>query len=163
MAQIQPVPLTPSLRRALDERLLLIYTGQRRLAKDLLRSMMARYMARDPQMLSMLGEIASLAREMHAALLAQDLDAFGALIAQHWGINVRMDPGCTNPFIDDLLAFCRPYLSGAKLAGAGGGGFAVGLARDADAAKALRLALAVRYPQSEVRPWPCAVAQTAVE
>jgi len=163
VAHIEPVPLTPSLKRALDERLLLIYTGQRRLAKDLLRAMMGRYMARDPEMLSMLGDIASLARQMHRALLAADLDAFGALVAQHWEINKRMDPGCTNPFIDDLLALCQPYLCGAKLAGAGGGGFALALARDAAAAQALRSALAIRHPQSEVRLWPCAVAQTAVQ
>jgi len=29
--------------------------------------------------------------------------------------------------------------------------------------RAPRAALAVRYPQSEVRPWPCALAETAVQ
>jgi len=157
VAHTQQVPLSATLRGMLDTRLLLIYTGQRRLAKDLLRTIMGRYMAREPEMVSLLADIAALAREMHKALLAEDCAGLGRLVAEHWEINKRMDPGCTNPFIDDLLAFCQPYVLGAKLSGAGGGGFAIALAHDEAAARELERQLQARYPQ-QVRVWPCAVA-----
>ncbi|HUV94436.1 MAG TPA: hypothetical protein VMX14_06335, partial [Anaerolineae bacterium] len=74
-------------------------------------------------------------------------------------INVRMDPGSTNPFIDALLDLCAPYTVGAKLAGAGGGGFAVLVTRDADASEALERALTERFKDGNVKPWPYTIAE----
>ena len=41
-----------------------------------------------------------------------------------------MDPGCSNPFIDRLFEVMHPYIDGGKLAGAGGGGFAMVIVKD---------------------------------
>jgi galactokinase/mevalonate kinase-like predicted kinase len=116
------VRLSPRTRAGLAERLLLVYTGQQRLARNLLRAVMARWMARDPEMVWILEEIARLATAMRDALETGDLDGFGALPGEHWALNKRMDPGCTNPFIDGLFEMLGPYINGGKLAGAGGGG-----------------------------------------
>ena len=153
-AHIERLPLSSALRQALDERLAIVYTGQRRLAKNLLRQVMGRWMARDPEMVGMLTEIARLAYAMQRALLDEDLDTLGELVAEHWLINKRMDPGCSNPFIDGLLALCQPFMRGAKLAGAGGGGFALLIAHDAAAVAALDRHLRERYPGGQVRLWP---------
>ena len=159
VADIQPVPLSPRLRQQLGERIRLVYTGQRRLAKDLLRAMMRRYMARDPDMVAMLRDIGELALAMRDALISNDLDTLGTLVREHWQINVRMDPGSSNPFIDALLDFCAPYMLGAKLAGAGGGGFAIVVTSDRDASGALQRALAERFKDGNVKPWPCTIAE----
>lgn len=158
---IERVALTPGIARELGERLVLVFTGQRRLAKNLLRSVMGRWMARDPEMVSILDEIAQLASEMRAQLEAGNLDKVGKLLGVHWEINKRMDPGCTNPFIDGLFDLAAPYLAGAKLAGAGGGGFAFGIARDAAARDELGAVLVGSYPRSGTRAWPCSVAEQA--
>lgn len=157
-AQIERLPMTPTLAEALNERLLLVYTGQRRLAKNLLRAVMGRWMTRDPEMVAMLADIAALAVQMQRALLAEDLDAFGALIGAHWQINKRMDAGCSNPFIDDLLALCAPYMVGAKLAGAGGGGYALVIAKDGGAARDLGEMLARRFGGGDAGLWGCTIA-----
>jgi fucokinase len=162
VAHLEPVPLTPTLKRALDERLVLVYTGQRRLAKNLLRAVMGRWMARDPQMVEVLHGMGRLALRIRDALVAEDLDTFGELIARHWEMYKLTDPGCTNPFIDSLLALCQPYMMGAKLAGAGGGGFAIVIARDASAALGLREAVKRRFPQGNVAVWDCEVAEEAL-
>ncbi len=162
VAHLEPVPLTPTLKRALDERLVLVYTGQRRLAKNLLRAVMGRWMARDPQMVEVLHGMGRLALRIRDALVAEDLDTFGELVAQHWEMYKLTDPGCTNPFIDSLLALCQPYMMGAKLAGAGGGGFAMVIARDARAALGLRDAVKRRFPQGNVAVWDCEVAEEAL-
>mgnify|MGYP000879542003 CR=1 FL=1 len=154
--EMAPVELSPAVRAELG-RLMLVYTGQQRLAKDLLRHIMGRWMARDPEMVSILAEIARLAVAMRDALLAGDVDGFGELLGEHWEINKRMDPGCTNPFIDGLFETMRPCIHGGKLAGAGGGGFAFVIGRGDHCMDVLSDALARRYPGTRVAVWPCAI------
>jgi fucokinase len=154
---VEPARMSPAVAEAFRRRLLLVYTGQQRLAKNLLRAITGRWMARDRQMVHHLSEIARLAVTMRDALGEGDLDGFGALLAEHWAINKRMDPGCTNPFIDELFETMKPYIDGGKLAGAGGGGFVIAFGRDAEAGRALSDALAARYPGTPVAVWPCAV------
>ncbi|MCX6031413.1 MAG: hypothetical protein NT169_19205 [Chloroflexi bacterium] len=154
---VEPVQLEPATAAGLRDRLLLVYTGQQRLAKNLLRAMMGRWMARDPEMVWLQAEIARLAVAMREALYAGDLDTFGALLGEHWVLNKRMDPGCTNPFIDDLFATMRPYVNGGKLAGAGGGGYAMVIARSRAASHDLAAALAGRYAGTPVGVWESGV------
>ncbi len=160
---VQPVHTAPSVAEAFGQRLLLVYTGQQRLAKNLLRSITSRWMARDREVVFFLGEIARLALAMRDALSAGDLDSFGALLAEHWARGKRMDPGCTNPFIDDLFETMRPYICGGKLAGAGGGGFVIAVTRSLEAVQALDLALAQRYPNTPVERWESAVPEVGLQ
>lgn len=160
--RIERLALAPEAREGLDGRLLLVYTGQQRLAKNLLRAVMGRWLAREPGVVSILEEITRLAREMRAALLAGDITGFGVLLSEHWALNKRMDPGCTNPFIDTLFETMAPYIDGGKLAGAGGGGFAIVVARDEGAGRDLAEALARHYPGVPVGIWPCAVPESGL-
>ena len=160
---VTPVQLSADVAAQLEKRLLLVYTGQRRLAKNLLRTVMARWMARDPEMTWIQGQIARLAVAMRDALLAGHLDELGGLLAEHWMLNKRMDPGCTNPFIDELFETMGPYICGGKLAGAGGGGFVIAVARSLEAVQALDLALAQRYPGTPVERWESAVPEVGLQ
>ncbi|MGC8781129.1 MAG: hypothetical protein ACP5UQ_09720, partial [Anaerolineae bacterium] len=160
--RVAPVALTAQTAADLADRLVLVYTGQQRLAKNLLRNVMIRWMTRDPEMVWIQKEIARLALAMRDALVAGDVDSFGVLLGEHWVLNKRMDPGCTNPFIDDLFDTMKPYICGGKLAGAGGGGYAMAIARSAEAAHDLAAALAARYPGTPVEMWPCAVPEEGV-
>jgi len=74
------------------------------------------------------------------------LEALGELLDRHWQLNQLLDPHTTNAPINAILDRARPYIYGAKLAGAGGGGFLMLLTRDAEAATALRAALAQEAP-----------------
>jgi fucokinase len=154
---VTPLTLSPETEATLRARLLLVYTGQQRLAKNLLQAVMRRWMARDPEMVWIQGEIARLARAMRDALASGDVDTFGELLSEHWALNKRMDAGCTNEFIDGLFAEMSPFVCGGKLAGAGGGGFAIVVARDEDAAGALGERLHERYGAAGAGIWPCAI------
>jgi fucokinase len=160
--QVEPVCMSASAKARLADRLMLIYTGQQRLAKNLLRAVMGRWMARDPEMTWIQQEIARLALAMRDALTMGDLGQFGALLGEHWALNKRMDPGCTNPFIDDLFELMEPYINGGKLAGAGGGGFAMVIARDEQAVGALTAKLESVYRGTSVAVWSCAVPEEGV-
>lgn len=160
--RVEPVRLSPETEAEISERLVVVYTGQQRLAKNLLQAVMGRWMARDPEMVWMLGEISRLAIAMRDALNAGDVSGFGALLQEHWAINRRMDPGCTNVFIDALFEEMRPHICGGKLAGAGGGGFAIVIARKADGRQALARALEARYPNTPVSIWQSAIPSEAM-
>jgi fucokinase len=151
---IEPLPLRPEVVEDLRRRLVLINTGQRRLAKGILRAIMGRFMSRDPEVVQILCGIRQIAAAQRTALERGDLDEVGRLMAEHWEMNKRMDPGTSNPSIDDLFRTCAPYASGAKLAGAGGGGFVILIARDEEAPARLAQVLESAYPSSDVAPWP---------
>jgi fucokinase len=160
--EVTSVSLSSRARAELEKRLVLVYTGQQRLAKNLLRLVVNRWLGRESEMVWLLNEIARLARAMRDALHAGDLDGFGALLGEHWALNKRMDAGCTNPFIDALFDEMAPHISGGKLAGAGGGGFAIVVTRESDGRQALARTLAARYPKTPVAVWPCAIASPAM-
>ena len=127
---------------AFAERFVLYYTGIRRIAKDLLAQVVGRYLAREVQTVQVLHSIKTLAVEMAHAMRESDWDYLGSLLDRHWLLNQILDPHTTNAPINALLEQVRPYISGAKLAGAGGGGFLMLLAKSPDDAQDLRRFLA---------------------
>jgi len=56
----------------------------------------------------------------------------------------------------------RPHMNGAKLAGAGGGGFAIVVARSIGAAHDLAAALETRYPGTPVEIWACGIPEVGM-
>jgi fucokinase len=124
------------------ERFVFYYTGIRRIAKDLLGQVVGRYLAREVKAVQVLHSIKTLAVEMAYAMKESDWDYLGSLLDRHWQLNQILDPHTTNAPINALLERVRPYVSGAKLAGAGGGGFLMLLAKTPDDAQDLRRFLA---------------------
>jgi galactokinase/mevalonate kinase-like predicted kinase len=84
---------------------------------------------------------------MSYAMAEGDWQHLGELLDRHWQLNQVLDPHTANAPIHAILERARPYIYGAKLAGAGGGGFLMLLARDAEAAAALRFALSQEAPE----------------
>ena len=139
--RVQPVALPDYVARELSARLVLFYTGKRRLAKNILRTVMGRWMSRDPVVAYVLARIKEIAAEAKRCLELGDVDRLGALMAEHWELNKLMDPLTTDPGIDRLWAAARPYSCGGKLAGAGGGGFMMMVAKNERAVLPLKRAL----------------------
>ncbi len=152
-------PLSADTVEQLRSRLFLLYTGQQRLAKNLLRAIMARWVAREPNTVGILRGIGELAIQMDAALKAGDIDSFGYMMGEHWIHNKNMDPGCTNPFIDDLFTTISPHIVGGKLAGAGGGGFAILVAKEGVTRSDLESVLRSSYGDTPVSIWPSDIAE----
>jgi fucokinase len=139
--RVQPVLWSDERRAEFCEHLVLYNTGIQRVAKDLVRQVVSRYLARETAAIQVLHSIKTLAVEMSYAMAEGDWKHLGELLDRHWQLNQVLDSHTTNAPINAILDRARPYLYGAKLAGAGGGGFLMLLARDAEAAKALRAAL----------------------
>lgn len=138
---------------------LLYYTGITRLAKNIVQRVVARYLDRDPAAVAALAELRQLAVQGADAMTRRDLAQFGQCVDAAWRLNQRLDPDCSNEAIDSLLARARPYLYGAKLLGAGGGGFLLLVCRSPGHAVELRAALDAAPPNGCARFFPFEVNQ----
>jgi fucokinase len=135
----------------LRERLLLYFTGRKRMARDILHHVVARYLARDALTRRTVAELKDAALQMKADLDARNVDAFARGIERYWTLKKQIDPGSTNPQIDALLRRVDRWTAGRVLPGAGGGGFVFLVARDPDAAQAIRHSLTRRPPNRLAR------------
>jgi galactokinase/mevalonate kinase-like predicted kinase len=135
----------------LRSRLLLYYTGYKRLAKNILSNVVSRYLSRDPEAIAIIRTLKELAEEVWNDLGAGDVDAFGRGIGRYWDLKKRLDPGSTNEAIERLFRPVERYLTGKVLPGAGGGGFVLMLARDAEAAHQVRMLLRRNPPNQMAR------------
>jgi fucokinase len=140
--RVQPLAWDDSRRAEFAGRFVLYYTGIRRVAKGLLGQVVGSYLAREVATLQVLHSIKTLAMEMAYAVNDGEWEYLGRLMDRHWRLNQVLDPHTTNAPIDALLGDVRPHLAGAKLAGAGGGGFLMLLAKDPEHAADLRSELA---------------------
>lgn len=149
--RVQPVPWNAAREREFESRMVLYNTGIQRIARNLLQTVVASYLARETATVEVLHSIKTLAMEMAFAMAEGDWLHLGRLLDRHWELNKTLDPNTTNAPVNALLDQVRPYILGAKLAGAGGGGFLMLLARDETRAAELRTLLSATGGQ--VCPW----------
>ncbi len=112
--------LAAPARRALQQQIMLFYTGITRSADPILAEQNANVEATQPQ-LDLLRDLAGFAVER---LREGDVDGVGAAVRESWEAKRKLASGVSNERID--LAVTRALdagASGAKLTGAGGGGF----------------------------------------
>lgn len=121
--QVQPVQLPAEAMQELQERFALIYTGQRRLARNLLRDVVGRYIGNEPDSLYALNEIQKVAVLMRFELERGNIDGFAQLLSQHWELSQKIDAGSTNTLIDQIFGAVEDLIDGRMISGAGGGGF----------------------------------------
>lgn len=100
--------------------------------------MVIRYLRRDNLLVSSIKRLVELAKIGREALMNCDLDELGDIMLEAWRLHQELDPYCSNEYVDSLFSFASPYCCGYKLVGAGGGGFALLLAKDVQCAKELR-------------------------
>jgi len=141
---VESLDLADEAYEAMQQRLVVYYSGQQRLARDILRRVMGRWLAREPAVLILLQELKQSAAALRRALLKAQWPAVAREIARYWEIKKQLYPGSTTPTIDVLFLELREHYLAAGLAGAGGGGFAYFFCKDARQAARLRDLLARR-------------------
>jgi len=137
--------------RANGGQTLLYYTGITRLAKGILAHVVGRYLDRDRGTMATLRQIRALAPCVADAMSRRDLRAFGQHVHTAWELNKQLDPGSTNDPVDALLSRICPHVHGAKLLGAGGGGFLLMVCRSAEHAAKVRQMLEHEPPNPRAR------------
>jgi fucokinase len=111
----------------IESRLLILYTGKPRLAKNLLQNVIRNWYSQEPDILATFAANLKLAATCWAAVRAEDLAALAACLDRYWRIKRALAPGAEPELVQRILAALRPLILGASLAGAGGGGFLVAI------------------------------------
>lgn len=117
------VEIPEEARKELDERFCLIYTGQRRLARNLLRDVIGRYAGNEPDSVFALEEIQKVAALMRFELERGNVDGFAKLLDYHWELSKKVDAGSSNTLIEQIFSSIEELIDGRLVCGAGGGGF----------------------------------------
>jgi D-glycero-alpha-D-manno-heptose-7-phosphate kinase len=118
---VEPVPCRAETLAELEQRILLIYTGQTRDANVILE----RQFDETGKRLDVLRSMRELADTMRHTLAGEgDIDQFAALLHEGWELKRSLGCGISNEHVDDwYTAARRAGAIGGKLLGAGGGGF----------------------------------------
>jgi len=117
---VDQLALTPQVRRRVQDELLLFFTGITRSANTILGEQTANIADRLPQ----LNQLRDLAGEAANGLREGDVDALGVALNKSWTAKRELASGVSTSAIDEAVeAALEAGATGAKVTGAGGGGF----------------------------------------
>jgi D-glycero-alpha-D-manno-heptose-7-phosphate kinase len=117
---VESIGIDDEVRRALNEHLLLFYTGTTRRASTILKEQVAHM----NESMGMLRALKDLAWEGRQKLEHGDVDSLGEAMHRGWEIKRGLANGISNDSIDEMYQAARKAGAlGGKITGAGGGGF----------------------------------------
>ena len=152
---VEPVRMTAEALEELNARLILIYTGQRRLARNLLRDVVGRYIGNEPETVTALNEIQRLAALMRFELERGHIDDFAHLLSQHWELSKKIDAGSSNTLIEQIFSAVEDLIEGRMICGAGGGGFLQAIMKKGVSREAVRDRLMDVFQDAGIDVWDC--------
>jgi len=157
---IEPITLDPVFAAALEQRLVLCYTGRSRVSGETIARVMGAYERGEVTVTGALRTLRDLAHAMGEALRAADLARVGTLLSENWRCQQALDAGmCTAEMACLEREMTTAGALGGKAAGAGAGGSMFFLAPDdpapliAAARGAGATVLPVRWASGGVRAW----------
>ena len=139
----------------LNKRYAIIYTGQRRLARNLLREVVGKYIGSNKEATWVLAEIQKVAILMKSALENGNLTIFSELMNTHWELSKKLDSGSTNTCIDQIFISIEDLIDGKMICGAGGGGFLQVVMKRGITREDLKERLDSVFAGSGVEVWDC--------
>ena len=139
----------------LKSRFALVYTGQRRLARNLLRDVVGNYIGNEPDTVNALNEIQRVASLMAFELRRGHVDDFARLLEEHWELSKKIDSGSTNTLIDQIFDSIAPFIDGRMICGAGGGGFLQVILKKGVSRDAVHNRLKEVFQDSDIDVWDC--------
>lgn len=154
--EVSYVTMPEEAKKELQERFALIYTGQRRLARNLLRDVIGNYIGGRKESVEALYEMKRVAAMMRFELEEGNIDGFAALFNRHWELSKKLDAGSTNTCIEQIFLACEDLIDGRFIAGAGGGGFIQVILKKNITKEQLEERLHGVFQDSGVAVWECA-------
>ena len=140
------VSATKPFSQLLAERGLLYFTGEKRMARNVLRGVISNYKADGAEGRERVAALRDGAERCFAAIQKGDWERFAACVNEYWMLKKAMDPGSTNERVEYIIARISPWTSAVTLAGAGGGGFMFILAKSKEAKRKILASLNKRPP-----------------
>ena len=127
-----PLKISRETFNALEDNLLLFFTGFSRSASEILKDQHVKSQKNDTDMLNNLHFVKEIGYLSKDALESGNTDKFGELMHQHWEHKKKRSGGMSNQNIDAWYETAlKNGAIGGKVVGAGGGGFLMFMAHDA--------------------------------
>ncbi|CAN2389283.1 L-fucose kinase [Pristimantis euphronides] len=120
---VEQLQLPDGFLEMLNQRLLLVYTGKTRLARNLLQDVLRNWYARLPDILHNVDALVHNAEICAESFRRGDIQILGRCLSTYWQQKKCMAPGCEPLVVRKIMDTLEPYVHGQSLAGAGGGGF----------------------------------------
>ncbi len=153
--KVHHIQLDPETEEELKSRFALIYTGQRRLARNLLRDVVGNYIGNEPDTVYALNEIQKVASLMTFELRRGHVDDFAKLLSEHWELSKKIDKGSTNTLIDQIFDSISNLIDGRMICGAGGGGFLQVILKRGVSRQDVHDRLKEVFQDSDIDVWDC--------
>ncbi|XP_065321860.1 L-fucose kinase-like isoform X2 [Gordionus sp. m RMFG-2023] len=131
MVHVKFLQLEYGFIKQLNEKLLLLYTGKSRLAKNILQEVIRNWYAKDNQILKNVKDICANAMNCYRALVYGDFHSFGLCLNIYRSQKSAMAPMSSEPrSFKRILDYVASQTLGSCFSGAGGGGFCYAIAKD---------------------------------
>ena len=153
--RVDHIHLDKDTMAELNRRFCLIYTGQRRLARNLLREVVGRYIGSEKNTVEALNEIQRVAALMRFELERGHVDDFADLLSRHWELSKKIDAGSTNTLIDQIFDSMDDLILGKMVCGAGGGGFLQVVLKKDKTREELQNRLKAVFSDTDINVWDC--------
>ncbi len=139
--------------RELEERFALIFSGQRRLAKNVLRKELNSCLINENHALEKVMEIRKSTAMMRFDLEVGDITGFGMKLKEQFCMIKQLDEMASNDFIEYIFSACEDLLDGYTVCGAGGGGFLQVILKKGVSRSDLKHRLEEIFQESDVTLW----------
>lgn len=143
--------------------MLLYYTGISRVAHTILEEIVRGMFLNSQQHLQHVHKLYKHAQQTCEVIQKGNYEALGQMVAKTWHLNKALDKGTNPPETQAIFDQIQDYLIGGKLLGAGGGGFLLMMAKDAQAAIKIRKKLESNPPNELARFVEFSVSKTGLQ
>ncbi|RUP46217.1 hypothetical protein BC936DRAFT_147203 [Jimgerdemannia flammicorona] len=146
------VELPAGFMELLESRLLLVYTGHSRLAKNLLRNVVGHWERRSDVVVKTFDALVSEAEEQAVAFQQGSLSTIGRLLTSYFAHKRHLSSTTLAhpPLLSPLLSLIEPHAYGYALSGAGGGGFLAVVLKEETDRNALVVEIKQQFGEDEV-------------
>lgn len=153
--QCETLKIPQAFSDELNKRFCLVYSGQRRVGRTILREIMGGYIQLDPVFLNALKEIHLLAGNMKVTIESGNMEDFIESLNKQTALTNILDTGYTNDRINAIFDACADMTAGKMICGAGGGGFIQIILKEGFSHKELSDRLTSLFPNKNIDVWNC--------
>ena len=154
---VKHLNLSKKTKEELDKRFCIIYSGETRLASNILTIVEGRYLGYVEESIKAHMRIQDLAEDMCSALEKGNINYFANLLNVHWEYSKMICTGATNKLIEKIFYFVEDLICGRMICGAGGGGFLQVVLRENVTKEMLHKRLKETFPETEIDVWDCTI------
>lgn len=153
--KVEKLDLPEQTVKELNDRFCLIFSGQRRLARNVLREEMNQCIRQDSEAMDAVEKIRECCAAMKYQLERGNITGFAKYITRQFELVKSIDQGASNTCIEYIFEVCGDLLDGKSICGAGGGGFLQVILKEGVDKEKLQKRIAEEFGDCGVELWEC--------